>query len=147
YEYEYKGYFGAVSRIKSPKGEKTYEYNSLGQLTKQKEKTTTDNVTDKIINFTYNSKGLITGKYGTSLGKSYSSGITYDTFGRVLSSSEDSNGKYFLKKGIIYDDKMRVTSYEKQLYSSGILTKVTVENEYDTWSGALYRVKEKGTGK
>ncbi len=147
YEYQYNGYFGALSKIKSPKGEKIYEYNSFGQLTMQKEKTTVGNATDKVIKFTYNSKGLITGKSGTSLGKAYSSGVMYDAYGRVLSSYENSNGKYFLKKGITYDSIMRITSYEKQLYSSGILTKVSLENEYDTWSGALYRVKEKGTGK
>ena len=147
YEYQYSGFMGAISKINSPKGEKTYEYNSLGQLTIQKEKSAAGNTTDKAINFSYNSKGMITGKSGTSLGKAYSSGITYDSYGRVLSSYEDSNGKYFMKKGITYDDKMRVTSYEKQLYSSGILTKVSIENEYDAWSGVLYRVKEKGTGK
>ncbi len=147
YEYEYNGFMGAISKTKSPKGEKTYTYNNKGQLQTQTEKTTSGNATDKTINFTYNSKGLITGKSGTSLGKAYSSGITYDTFGRVLSSYEDSNGKYFIKKGITYDDKMRVASYEKQLYSSGILTKVSIENEYEAWNGELYRVKEKGTGK
>ena len=147
YEYQYNGYMGAISKTKSPKGEKTYEYNNLGQLTTQKEKSTTGNTTDKTINFSYNSKGMIVQKSGTSLGKFFGSGITYDDYGRVLSSYEDSNGKYFMKKGITYDDKMRVTSYEKSLYSSGILTKVSIENEYDTWSGELYRVKEKGTGK
>ena len=147
YEYEYKGYFGAISKTISPKGEKTYEYNNLGQLVKQKEKTKTGTGTDKTINFAYNDKGLITGKSGTSSGKSFSSGITYDSFGRVLSSYEDSNGKYFMKKGITYDEMMRVTSYEKSLYSSGILTKVALENVYDAWNGELSKVKEKGTGK
>lgn len=147
YEYEYNGYFGAISKTKSPKGEKTYEYNNKGQLIKQKEKTKTGTGTDKTINFAYNDKGLITQKYGTSSGKSFNSGITYDSFGRVLSSYEDSNGKYFMKKGITYDEMMRVTSYEKSLYSSGILTKVALENVYDAWNGELSKVKEKGTGK
>ena len=147
YEYEYNGYFGAISKTISPKGDKTYEYNSKGQLTKQKEKTRTGTGTDKVINFAYNDKGLITQKSGTSSGKSFNSGITYDSFGRVLSSYEDSNGKYFMKKGITYDEMMRVTSYEKSLYSSGILTKVALENVYDTWNGELSKVKEKGTGK
>ncbi len=147
YEYEYNGFMGALSKTKSPKGEKTYEYNNKAQLVKQTEISTDSRATDKVISFTYNSKGLITGKSGTSSGKSYSSGITYDSYGRVLSSFEDSNGKYFIKKGITYDDKMRVSSYEKQLYSSGILTKVSIENEYDAWSGEMYRVKEKATGK
>lgn len=38
YEYEYKGYMGAISKTQSPNGEKTYEYNNLGQLKKQTEK-------------------------------------------------------------------------------------------------------------
>lgn len=147
YEYQYSGYFGAISKTISPKGEKTYEYNNKGQLVKQKEKTKTGNGTDKTINFSYNDKGLITQKYGISSGKSFSSGITYDSFGRVLNSYEDSNGKYFMKKGITYDNMMRVISYEKSLYSSGILTKVALENVYDTWNGELSKVKEKGTGK
>jgi len=148
YEYEYYGYFGAISKLKSPKGEKRYEYNTLGQLKKQTEKTATGNTTDKTINFDYNSKGLITKKYGTSLGKSFVSGVNYDTFGRILNSFEDSNGKYFMKKGITYDNKMRVISYDKSLYSSGILTKVSIENVYDdNWNGELYQVKEKGTNK
>ena len=146
YQYEYNGFMGAISKTKSPKGEKTYEYNNKGQLIRQKEKST-DTTTDKTINISYNGKGMITGKSGTSLGKTYSSGITYDNYGRVLSSFEDSNGKYFLKKDITYDGMMRVVSYEKQLYSSGILTKVRIENAYDTWNGELYQVKEKGTGK
>lgn len=147
YEYYYTGYMGALSKVKSPKGEKTYEYNNKGQLIKQTEKTNVGNATDKSIQFEYSDKGVLIRKYGSSLGKSYSSGLTYDNYGRILSSYEDSNGKYFIKKGIIYDDKMRVTSYEKSLYSSGILTKVSIENEYDAWSGDLYRVKEKTTGK
>lgn len=147
YEYQYKGYFGMLSKTISKKGEKAYGYNNKGQLISQKEKTETGNATDKTIDFTYNPNGQLIRKSGTSLGKAYSSCITYDDYGRVLSSYENSNGKYFIKKGIAYDDKMRVISYEKQLYSSGILTKVSIENEYDAWSGELSAVKEKGTGK
>lgn len=46
-----------------------------------------------------------------------------------------------------YDDKARVISYEKQLYSSGTLTKVQIENVYDGWNGELYQVKDKISGK
>ncbi|MEN2436738.1 SpvB/TcaC N-terminal domain-containing protein, partial [Weeksellaceae bacterium A-14] len=148
YEYTYAGYFGSISKTKSPKGEKTYTYNSKGQLTTQTEKTTDGtNNTDKTISITYDNNGLITAKSGTSLGKSYSSGITYDSFGRVLSSYENSNGKYYMRKGITYDDQSRVVSYEKSLYSSGVYTKVTIQNVYDTWSGEMYQVKNKSTGK
>ncbi len=150
YTYEYNGYMGAISKTKNPKGIVKYTYNNKGQLIEQKETTGKLDMYGgykKIINFTYNDKGLITKKYGTSLGKPYNSTISYDSYGRILSSSEDSNGKYFIKKGIAYDDKMRVTSYEKSLYSSGVLTKVNIENVYDSWNGELYQIKEKNTGK
>ncbi|WP_228412652.1 RHS repeat-associated core domain-containing protein [Chryseobacterium sp. SC28] len=146
YKYEYDG-FGRIVIETSPKGTKEYEYNNFGQLYKQKELSTDGTSTSKSITYAYNSQGLITSKVGTANGKAYSSSIDYDTYGRVISSSENSNGKYFTKKGVTYDDKMRVTSYEKSLYSSGIYTKVTIENVYDSWSGELYQVKDKTQNK
>jgi len=148
YKYEYDA-FGQPKKIISPKGTKEYIYNSLGQLISQKEISTADGgeATNKLIFFSYDNKGRIVSKSGTSKGKAYSSNISYDQQGRVLSSSESSNGKYFIQKGITYDDKARVISYEKQLYSSGSLTKVQVENVYSTWNGELYQVKDKNSGK
>ena len=148
YKYEYDG-FGQSKKIISPKGTKEYTYNSLGQLISQKELSTTDGgqATNKIISYTYDNKGRVISRGGTSKGKVYSSNVSYDPQGRLLSSSESSNGKYFIQKGITYDDKGRVISYEKQLYSSGVLTKVNVENVYSTWNGELYQVKDKVTGK
>lgn len=148
YKYEYDG-FGKIKKIISPKGNKLYTFNNVGQLVSQNEISTADGgqATNKIITFTYDNKGRLISKSGTSKGKSYSSNISYDPQGRVISSSESSNGKYFIKKGITYDDKARVISYEKQLYSSGVLTKVTVENFYSTWNGDLQLVKDKTSGK
>ncbi|REC49019.1 hypothetical protein DRF67_05530 [Chryseobacterium pennipullorum] len=148
YKYEYDG-FDQIKKAISPKGTKEYTYNNLGQLISQKEISTTDGgqATNKMISFAYDNKGRITSKSGTSKGKGYSSTVTYDPQGRIISTSENSNGKYFIKKGITYDDKARVISYEKQLYSSGALTKVTVENIYSSWNGDLYQVKDKNSGK
>ncbi|WP_249413528.1 RHS repeat-associated core domain-containing protein [Chryseobacterium indologenes] len=148
YQYEYDG-FGQLKKTISPKGTKEYTYNNLGQLISQKEISATDGgqATNKLISFAYDDKGRIISKFGTSKGKAYSSKVSYDPQGRLLSSSESSNGKYFIQKGIIYDDKARVTSYEKQLYSSGVLTKVQIENVYSAWSGELYQVKDKLSGK
>ncbi|AZB18817.1 type IV secretion protein Rhs [Chryseobacterium indologenes] len=148
YKYEYDG-FGQPKKITSPKGTKEYTYNALGQLVSQKEISTTDGgqATNKLISFYYDSKGRVTSKAGTSKGKAYSSNVAYDPQGRLLSSSESSNGKYFIQKGVTYDDKGRVISYEKQLYSSGILSKVQVENMYSAWNGELYQVKDKTSGK
>ncbi|MCQ9639363.1 T6SS effector amidase Tae4 family protein, partial [Chryseobacterium sp. WG14] len=103
--------------------------------------------TNKTISFTYDNKGRVVAKSGTSKGQAYSNNASYDPQGRLLSSSENSNGKYFIQKGITYDDKARVISYEKQLYSSGTLTKVQIENVYSAWSGQLYQVKDKTSGK
>ncbi|AZA55488.1 hypothetical protein EG348_05540 [Chryseobacterium sp. G0201] len=148
YKYEYDG-FGQPKKIISPKGTKEFAYNNLGQLISQKEISTTDGgqATNKTISYAYDDKGRVTSKSGTSKGKAYSSNVVYDPQGRMLSSSESSNGKYFMQKGITYDDKARVISYEKQLYSSGTLTKVQVENVYSAWNGELYQVKDKNSGK
>jgi len=148
YKYEYNG-FGQPTKIISPKGTKEYAYNSLGQLITQKELSTVDGgqATNKLISFTYDDKGRMISKAGTSKGKSYSANIFYDSQGRRLSSSENSNGKYFIQKGITYDNKGRVISYEKQLYSSGTLTKVQIENNYSAWNGELYQVKDQVSGK
>ncbi|REC67793.1 hypothetical protein, partial [Chryseobacterium rhizosphaerae] len=73
--------------------------------------------------------------------------FTYDPQGRLLSSVESSYGKTYTQKGITYDDKGRVVSYEKELQSSGALTKVMVENVYSPWNGDLYQMKDKSSGK
>jgi len=148
YKYEYDG-FGQPKKITSPKGTKEYTYNALGQIVSQKEISKTDGgqATNKLISFYYDSKGRLTSKAGTSKGKAYCSNIAYDPQGRLLSSSESSNGKYFIQKGITYDDQTRIVSYEKQLYSSGVLNKVQIENVYSAWNGELTQVKDKVTGK
>ena len=50
-------------------------------------------------------KGKLISKSGTSKGQAYNYNISYDPQGRLISSSESSNGKYFIQKGITYDDK------------------------------------------
>ncbi|WP_165828262.1 RHS repeat-associated core domain-containing protein [Chryseobacterium phosphatilyticum] len=148
YKYEYNG-FGQPKKTISPKGTKEFIYNNLGQLISQKEISTVDGgqATDKAITYTYDGKGRVVAKNGTSKGKAYGSTATYDPQGRLLSTSESSNDKYFIQKGITYDDKERIISYEKSLYSSGVLTKVNVENVYNDWNGELYQIKDKNSGK
>ncbi|WFB70004.1 RHS repeat-associated core domain-containing protein [Chryseobacterium sp. WX] len=148
YKYEYNG-FGQPKKTISPKGTKEFVYNNLGQLISQKEISTVDNgqATDKTITYTYDNKGRVIAKNGTSKGKPYSSNISFDQQGRVLSSSESSNGKYFIQKGITYDDKGRVITYEKSLYSLGVFTKVNIENVYNDWNGTLSQIKDKNSGK
>ena len=149
YKYTYNG-FGDPINFESPKGLKSYAYNPKGQLAKQIE-IAHDGSTAKDITFSYNTKGQLTKRTGTAKNikgtlDTYSSSATYDPQGRLVESGEISNGRYFMQKGITYDDKGRITSYEKSLYSGGQYTKALIENVYDTWSGALYQLKDKNSG-
>lgn len=148
YKYEYNG-LGQPKRTISPKGTKEYTYNSLGQLASQKEFSTIDGgqTTNKKISFGYTNKGMLSGKAVIINGQTFNTTFTYDPQGRLLSSAESSYGKTYTQKGIAYDDKGRVVSYEKELQSSGVLTKVTVENVYNPWNGQLYQIKDKNSGK
>ncbi len=148
YTYEYNDGFGKLTKETSPSlGYKQYAYNTKGQLVTQTEYLSKNSVvlTNKSITYTYNTKGQITGKTGTSLGKSFNSSITYDTYGRPTAGTENNvtDGKTFYKNNIVYDTYGRVTSYTKGLTSSGITTSANIEHAYDTWSGALYLVKNK----
>lgn len=147
YKYEYDG-FGQPKKIISPKGTKEYTYNNLGQLVAQKELSTTDGgqATNKTISFAYNNKGMLVSKSGVSKGNSFSSSLTYDPQGRLSSSTENSNSRYYKHKNIIYDNKNRVVSYEKEL-QSGITTIVSIENIYNSWNGELYQIKDKTSAK
>lgn len=148
YKYEYDG-FGQPKKIISPKGTKVFSYNALGQLVSQQELSTNDGgqATNKNITFSYDTKGRLLSKSGTSQGQFYSSSIAYDPQGRVTTSTENSNGKVYSEKGIVYDNKGRLASYEKELQSSGMLTKVSIENVYSAWNGELYQIKDKNSGK
>ena len=148
YRYEYNHGLGLLTKTISPKGEKSYTYNDKAQLISQKEASTDgSDATDKDIQFTYNDKGQILSKQGTSKGKSFLSDIRYDDYGRVLSVVENSYGKTYEKKNIVYDAMSRVVSYEKSLSSEGKTTSVTIEQVYDSRTGELYQLKDKKSGK
>ena len=146
YKYEYSG-FGQIKKEISPNGYKEYSYNPKGQLTNRIEKSNTAGLTDKSTNFSYNDKGLLTSKSGTSNGKNYSNTITYDAYGRVTGNTETSNGRTYSEKNIVFDNQSRVVSYEKSLSSNGISTKTQIENIYNVWNGQLFQVNDKTTGK
>ena len=95
------------------------------------------------INFIYDRFGRITKKTGTSNGVPYESFINYDANGRVISSGEISNSRTYYNNNIKYDDKGRIISYDKGLYSSGVTTVATLENIYSSWNGDLYQLKDR----
>ncbi len=146
YKYEYNG-LGQIKKEISPRGYKEYFYNDKGQLVNEIEKSNKLGLTDKSITISYNDKGLVTEKYGTSNGKNYASKVVYDLYGRILESTENSNGRTYSKKDIVYDNKSRVSSYTHSLMSSGVITTTQLENVYEVWSGQLYQVKDKISGK
>jgi RHS repeat-associated protein len=148
YTYEYNG-LGQPAKTISPKGSKTYTYNNVGQLIAQKEFSTIDGgeTTDKTISFAYNNKGMLIGKSGTANGQAFNFIYTYDPKGRLLSSVENSYGKTYTQNGITYDDFGRISAYDKEVASSGVVTQVNIQNVYSPWNGELYQIKERKSGK
>ena len=90
---------------------------------------------------------MLLSKTGNSKGKAFSSHIAYDKYGRIIAASEESFGKKYERKNVVYDPIGRVHSYEKSLTSSGKTTHVVIENVYDSWSGTMYQLKDKSSGK
>ena len=90
---------------------------------------------------------MLLSKIGNSKGKAFSSHIAYDKYGRVIAASEESFGKKYERKNVVYDPIGRVHSYEKSLTSSGKTTHVVIENVYDSSSGTMYQLKDKSSGK
>ena len=145
YSYTYNG-LGQVTKEISPKGYKEYRYNTKGQLTQQIEKSTVVGVTDKVINYAYNTKGLLLTQSGTSKGKTFKITSTYDTYGRLLTKTEDSFGRIYAQREILYDDKSRVISYVKSLKSGTVETIAAIQHVYEEWSGLLQKIVNKTTG-
>lgn len=145
YRYEYNG-LGQLIRETGPKGYKEYSYNAKGQLVRQTEKSDETGLTDKEINFAYDSRGLLTERTGTSDGRPCRVALAYDAYGRLLENREESHGRTYVQKNIRYDDQSRVVSYQKGLDSEGTVTEVAIEYVYDPWSGLLHQVKDGTSG-
>lgn len=146
YEYEYDG-FGKPTIEFSPKGSKRYTYKSNGLLDNVVEESNDGAATDKYFTYTYNTKWQIISQAGTSNGKSYTNVFTYDIYGRPASSTEQFDGKTFFKNNLVYDAIGRLQSYQQGLTSNGVNTNISIQNNYNTWSGDLYQVKQSGTNK
>ncbi|QYS88236.1 hypothetical protein [Flavobacterium davisii] len=145
YTYEYNG-LGQMTKEISPKGNKTYEYNTVGQLIRQKENSKDGVSTKKDIQFSYDTYGRLTQVNGVCNGMPYGKRFVFDAQGRLIESGESANDRYFMQKNIKYDDAGRILSYEKGLYSGGTYTKAVLEHEYG-WNGALVAIKDKATQK
>lgn len=146
YEYQYTG-FGEIKKETSRKGYKEYFYKTNGLLDQIKEKSNDGTSTDKNYLFTYNPFGQLTQKSGTANGKSFTTAYAYRPEGRLGWTTEYLEGKQFYKQNIVYDQFGRIKRYDQGLVSNGVTTAVAVENEYSTWDGSLYQVKQENTGK
>lgn len=140
---------GALSRIISPRGEKSYKYNSLGQLTFQNEYSVIDGgaTTNKEISFNYDIMGRLVSKEGISGGNQYTYTVKYDQQGRVSSYLEQIPEASFSQNEITYDSQGRIAAYVKQLKSQTGEIKVFIRNRYNPWNGELYQVIDNNTGK
>jgi len=146
YTYEYTG-FGDIKKENSPKGYKKYTYKPNGLPDVVEEKSNDNTSTIKNYSYSYNQYWQITGKVGSSNGKSYATYFGYYNNGRLWGSTENLEGREFRNWDMVYDSYGNVASYKKEIVSSGVTTSVQIENVYNTWNGSLYQVKEKGTGK
>ena len=146
YEYQYTG-FGEIKKETSRKGYKEYFYKTNGLLDQIKEKSNDGTSTDKNYLFTYNPFGQLTQKSGTTNGKSFTTAYAYRPEGRLGWTTEYLEGRQFYKQNIVYDQFGRIKRYDQGLVSNGITTAVAVENNYSTWDGTLYQLKQENTGK
>ncbi|WP_228461094.1 RHS repeat-associated core domain-containing protein [Chryseobacterium defluvii] len=146
YLYEYYSN-GLPKKETSPKGYKEYFYKSNGLLDYVNEKSSDNTSTNKTYSFTYNAKGQITGKSGTSNGKNYATLYGYHQDGRLWGSTDYAEGREYRNWDTMYDAYGNVKSYKKEIVSNGVSTVVQIENFYRPWDGSLYQAKEKYTGK
>ncbi|WP_312769846.1 polymorphic toxin type 23 domain-containing protein [Epilithonimonas sp.] len=147
YQFEYNDGFGKVTREISPKGYKQYTYKTNGLLESTTELSNDGISTNKQISIVYNPKWQVISKTGTSNGKAFSNTITYDAYGRPSSIVEQFEGRTFFRNNLTYDAVGRPQSYEQGLVSNGVTTSTDIVNNYSSWSGDLYQVKQAGTNK
>ena len=145
---EYDEYGNQTKLIDPSAGERTYLYNSLGQLYQQTDqkgnksstiydalgRTTTQYIGNETVNYTYDTqiKGALTSVVNSN-GTSFS--YTYDTNnGRLTDKSETINGKTFTMG---YEYNSTTGDLVKTTYPSGFVT----QNEYDGF-GNMVKIKE-----
>jgi RHS repeat-associated protein len=138
YKYEYSP-AGSLLKEISPKGYKKFEYNNLNQLNRIIEKSN-DSTTDKNFTLTYDSFGRKTDSQGISNGKPYSLSVVYDSKGRVNLEKEIANNNTFYVKNDTYDAIGRLINFEKGIIRNGTTHKISIRNEYNTWSGSVKKI-------
>jgi RHS repeat-associated protein len=140
YSYEYDAFSNLTKEI-SPKGSKEFVYNNKLQVQNE---TVTDNdhpEANKQITFYYNDKGQLYKRDGTSGGAYYKTEYTFDTYGRLKSKIENSNGVEFYTKDIAYSAN-KVNHFTKGVTYNNTTTQTIILNVYDAWSGELYMVRD-----
>lgn len=146
YHYLYDG-LGNIKKETSPKGNKQYVYRANGLLESVTEQSDDGTSTNKNYEFTYNQYGQLIQKAGIANSKAYMTQYAYRPEGRLGWTTEYLEGRQFYKWDIQYDTYGRIKRYDQGLISNGITTAVAVENNYSTWDGSLYRIKQENTAK
>lgn len=146
YTYEYTG-MGDIKKENSPKGYKKYTYKTNGLLDNVEEKSNDNTSTIKNYNYSYNQYWQVTGRSGSSNGKTYTTLYGYHPNGRLWGLTEYIENREFRNWDMAYDSYGNVKSYKKEIVSNGVTTSVQIENFYNNWDGSLYQIKEQGTGK
>jgi len=145
FTYTYNNY-GEILKETTPTSSTTYTYNEKGKLIK---KHTIGNDTNVLVNYLYNSVGLVTRVFGSSNGISEDFTNNYDVYNRIFNTVESySNSKYSVNKTYEYDSFGRVEK-EKTITSSseGIQSIAYITNVFNTYNGLLEQILDSNTNK
>ncbi len=141
YTYEYN-ILGEITKENTPKGSTDYIYDSFGRISNKK--ILGDN-TDTNINYTYNSvTKLLENINGVAQGRSYAYDYFYDSYKRLNKITETNGGSANFEKQRSYDSFGRVLTDTYISSRSSVSSTVKVKNVYDT-SGILSEIRDYNT--
>ena len=138
--------FGEVLTETTPTGTITFEYSPTGKLIK---KTGAGQNTNQESNYTYDSKGFITGETGTINGKDFIYNYTYSPYYQILTNTEETPDNLTHKKIFSYDGYGRVLQETTNSYLTANNTvnngNNTIEYGYNSYNGMIEQYKDAST--
>ncbi len=145
YSYEYN-LLGEITKERTPKGETTYTYSSIGKLIS---KSITGDNTDVVTDYEYDPSTKLLSEITATDNKNnidYYYTYNYDSYGRLDKITEN-NGSAFFEKTNLYDTYGRVY---REIYSSensltGVSNIVQIKNIYDN-AGILTSIEDFTSG-
>lgn len=141
YTYEYD-ILGQLTKETTPNGETNYTYDAFGKVTN---KTITGNETNLVTNYGYDANSKLLSTIGSTdiiNNKSYSYSYTYDSYKRNTGINETTDAAIFGQVNT-FDTfgRIETVAYNTNSLTSGITSNVKTKNIYDT-NGVLVEVRD-----